>query len=250
MSRLHAFYALLYLRLIPSSSSFGHQGPPFTREFHLHPPPDGLRRNVHVGVQFCVDSLVFSFLFSVTTNRKQKRWCSYRKVGASFLVIPSGEANRLCRDKHGLFKGTVQPQIKKSALVCTMFLWTDADGIELVSCQAWSAEMRPLLSRLFVCLFVGCVSVQRHRFDVWVAGEAVGTEEQTAVTITGVPQAAFTDHNVQYQFRTENSGGQVSTEKPPFLVFVARLCKSSVQERGSRVFLMEEKSRPGKFFKK
>uniref|UniRef100_A0A7N8YCZ5 Upstream transcription factor 2, c-fos interacting n=1 Tax=Mastacembelus armatus TaxID=205130 RepID=A0A7N8YCZ5_9TELE len=41
-------------------------------------------------------------------------------------------------------------------------------------------------------------------------GEAVGTEEQTAVTITGVPQAAFTDHNVQYQFRTESSGGQVT----------------------------------------
>ena len=45
-----------------------------------------------------------------------------------------------------------------------------------------------------------------------VAGEAVGAEEQTAVTITGVPQAAFPDHNVQYQFRTENSGGQVSSE--------------------------------------
>ncbi|XP_055013196.1 upstream stimulatory factor 2 isoform X3 [Boleophthalmus pectinirostris] len=40
-------------------------------------------------------------------------------------------------------------------------------------------------------------------------GEAVG-EEQTAV-ITGVPQAAFADHNVQYQFRTENSGGQQVT---------------------------------------
>ncbi|XP_033831177.1 upstream stimulatory factor 2 isoform X2 [Periophthalmus magnuspinnatus] len=40
-------------------------------------------------------------------------------------------------------------------------------------------------------------------------GEAVG-EEQTAVAITGVPQAAFADHNVQYQFRTENSGGQVT----------------------------------------
>ncbi|XP_034150691.1 upstream stimulatory factor 2 isoform X2 [Esox lucius] len=36
-------------------------------------------------------------------------------------------------------------------------------------------------------------------------------EEQTAVTITSVPQAAaFADHNVQYQFRTENSGGQVT----------------------------------------
>lgn len=45
-----------------------------------------------------------------------------------------------------------------------------------------------------------------------VAGEAVGTEEQAAVTITGVSQAAFPDHNVQYQFRTENNGGQVSTE--------------------------------------
>lgn len=41
----------------------------------------------------------------------------------------------------------------------------------------------------------------------------MGTEEQTAVTITGVPQAAFADHNVQYQFRTENSGGQVRAEK-------------------------------------
>ncbi|XP_010865359.1 upstream stimulatory factor 2 isoform X7 [Esox lucius] len=41
--------------------------------------------------------------------------------------------------------------------------------------------------------------------------EGVGTEEQTAVTITSVPQAAaFADHNVQYQFRTENSGGQVT----------------------------------------
>lgn len=35
-------------------------------------------------------------------------------------------------------------------------------------------------------------------------------EEQTAVTIASVPQAAtFGDHNIQYQFRTE--GGQVSS---------------------------------------
>lgn len=41
--------------------------------------------------------------------------------------------------------------------------------------------------------------------------EGVGTEEQTAVTIESVQQAAaFADHNVQYQFRTENSGGQVT----------------------------------------
>uniref|UniRef100_A0A8C7IT64 Upstream stimulatory factor 2 n=1 Tax=Oncorhynchus kisutch TaxID=8019 RepID=A0A8C7IT64_ONCKI len=39
----------------------------------------------------------------------------------------------------------------------------------------------------------------------------VGTEEQTAATIESVQQAAaFADHNVQYQFRTENSGGQVT----------------------------------------
>lgn len=43
--------------------------------------------------------------------------------------------------------------------------------------------------------------------DWCVAGEAVVAEEQTAV-IAGVPQAAFAD-NVQYQFRTENNGGQV-----------------------------------------
>ncbi|XP_069372812.1 upstream stimulatory factor 2 isoform X2 [Paralichthys olivaceus] len=41
-------------------------------------------------------------------------------------------------------------------------------------------------------------------------GEVVGAEEHTAVTITGVPQGAFADHNVQYQFRTENSGGHVT----------------------------------------
>ncbi|XP_003969285.1 upstream stimulatory factor 2 isoform X1 [Takifugu rubripes] len=39
-------------------------------------------------------------------------------------------------------------------------------------------------------------------------GDSVVTEEQTAV-IAGVPQAAFAD-NVQYQFRTENNGGQVT----------------------------------------
>ena len=54
-----------------------------------------------------------------------------------------------------------------------------------------------------------CCSVTDVKLVVF-AGETVGTEEQTAVTITGVPQAAFAEHNVQYQFRTENSGGQVS----------------------------------------
>ncbi|KAM6899230.1 upstream stimulatory factor 2 [Xenentodon cancila] len=38
-------------------------------------------------------------------------------------------------------------------------------------------------------------------------GEA---DEQTAVAIAGVPQTAFAEHGVQYQFRTENNGGQVT----------------------------------------
>lgn len=45
------------------------------------------------------------------------------------------------------------------------------------------------------------------------SGEGVGAEEPAAVTIASAQQAAVfaADHNVQYQFRTENSGGQVST---------------------------------------
>ncbi|XP_044524545.1 upstream stimulatory factor 2 [Gracilinanus agilis] len=35
-------------------------------------------------------------------------------------------------------------------------------------------------------------------------------EEQTAVAIASVQQAAFGEHNIQYQFRTENNGGQVT----------------------------------------
>ncbi|XP_054445000.1 upstream stimulatory factor 2 isoform X2 [Pteronotus mesoamericanus] len=41
-------------------------------------------------------------------------------------------------------------------------------------------------------------------------GDGPGAEEQTAVTIASVQQAAFGDHNIQYQFRTENNGGQVT----------------------------------------
>lgn len=41
-------------------------------------------------------------------------------------------------------------------------------------------------------------------------GDGPGAEEQTAVAIASVQQAAFGDHNIQYQFRTENNGGQVS----------------------------------------
>ncbi|XP_073511847.1 upstream stimulatory factor 2 isoform X2 [Phyllobates terribilis] len=35
-------------------------------------------------------------------------------------------------------------------------------------------------------------------------------DEHTAVAIAAVQQAAFSDHNIQYQFRTENNGGQVT----------------------------------------
>uniref|UniRef100_A0A8D3BDE2 BHLH domain-containing protein n=1 Tax=Scophthalmus maximus TaxID=52904 RepID=A0A8D3BDE2_SCOMX len=63
-----------------------------------------------------------------------------------------------------------------------------------------------------VCLFFVCSHDKQDSEEVvqLQEGEAVGAEEQTAVTITGVPQAAFGDHNVQYQFRTESSGGQVT----------------------------------------
>ncbi|XP_076135791.1 upstream stimulatory factor 2-like isoform X2 [Alosa pseudoharengus] len=45
---------------------------------------------------------------------------------------------------------------------------------------------------------------------VQITEETPGVE-QTAVTIANVQQAtAFTDQNIQYQFRTENSGGQVT----------------------------------------
>ncbi|XP_048357621.1 upstream stimulatory factor 2 [Sphaerodactylus townsendi] len=41
-------------------------------------------------------------------------------------------------------------------------------------------------------------------------GDGTNADEQTAVAIASVQQAAFTDHNIQYQFRTENNGGQVT----------------------------------------
>ncbi|XP_066561622.1 upstream stimulatory factor 2 isoform X1 [Amia ocellicauda] len=42
-------------------------------------------------------------------------------------------------------------------------------------------------------------------------GDGTGGDEQAAVAIASVQQAtAFADHNIQYQFRTENSGGQVT----------------------------------------
>uniref|UniRef100_A0A803J4V2 Upstream stimulatory factor 2 n=1 Tax=Xenopus tropicalis TaxID=8364 RepID=A0A803J4V2_XENTR len=41
-------------------------------------------------------------------------------------------------------------------------------------------------------------------------GDDTSAEEHTAVAIATVQQAAFSDHNIQYQFRTENNGGQVT----------------------------------------
>ncbi|XP_067831440.1 upstream stimulatory factor 2-like isoform X2 [Heptranchias perlo] len=41
-------------------------------------------------------------------------------------------------------------------------------------------------------------------------GDGPNADEQTAVAIASVQQAAFADHNIQYQFRTENNGGQVT----------------------------------------
>ncbi|KAM9737535.1 upstream stimulatory factor 2 isoform 2-T2 [Menidia menidia] len=40
--------------------------------------------------------------------------------------------------------------------------------------------------------------------------EASGAEQPAAVAIASVAQAAFADHGVQYQFRSESSGGQVT----------------------------------------
>ncbi|XP_040276839.1 upstream stimulatory factor 2 isoform X1 [Bufo bufo] len=41
-------------------------------------------------------------------------------------------------------------------------------------------------------------------------GDETSTDEHTAVAIAAVQQAAFSEHNIQYQFRTENNGGQVT----------------------------------------
>nr|AFK10821.1 upstream transcription factor 2, c-fos interacting [Callorhinchus milii] len=41
-------------------------------------------------------------------------------------------------------------------------------------------------------------------------GEGPAADEQNTVAISSVQQSGFSDHNIQYQFRTENSGGQKS----------------------------------------
>lgn len=62
---------------------------------------------------------------------------------------------------------------------------------------------------------VGTGAAQTHAtadhppYPPTAGGDGPGAEEQTAVAIASVQQAAFGDHNIQYQFRTENNGGQV-----------------------------------------
>ncbi|XP_018409880.1 PREDICTED: upstream stimulatory factor 2 isoform X3 [Nanorana parkeri] len=45
-------------------------------------------------------------------------------------------------------------------------------------------------------------------------GDETSADEHTAVAIATVQQAAFSDHNIQYQFRTENNGGQAVIQNP------------------------------------
>ncbi|MBN3291714.1 USF2 factor, partial [Polypterus senegalus] len=61
-----------------------------------------------------------------------------------------------------------------------------------------------------IYLHHSCVFQPRKRTRLR-RGDGTGADEQTAVAIASVQQAtAFADHNIQYQFRTENSGGQVT----------------------------------------
>lgn len=84
--------------------------------------------------------------------------------------------------------------------------------------QLQEGKLKKIYLHLFIVhLYAWCEFVKKDddddigRFLVPFSAEGVGVEEQTAVTIASVQQAAaFADHNVQYQFRTENSGGQVS----------------------------------------
>lgn len=64
--------------------------------------------------------------------------------------------------------------------------------------------------------------VQHHLtiYFFFPLGDGTGPDEQTAVAIASVQQAtAFADHNIQYQFRTENNGGQVSRRAESGIIF-------------------------------
>uniref|UniRef100_A0A8C9TYD5 Upstream stimulatory factor 2 n=1 Tax=Scleropages formosus TaxID=113540 RepID=A0A8C9TYD5_SCLFO len=64
----------------------------------------------------------------------------------------------------------------------------------------------------FQSFFFYCSHEKQEEEVVQISeGDSAGGGEQAAVTIASVQQAAaFGDHNIQYQFRTENSGGQVT----------------------------------------
>nr|XP_029519682.1 upstream stimulatory factor 2-like [Oncorhynchus nerka] len=77
-------------------------------------------------------------------------------------------------------------------------------GSHLLKWPHWLTDMLPRLPPIFKIH-------EKQETEEILQLEGVGTEEQTAATIESVQQAAaFADHNVQYQFRTENSGGQVT----------------------------------------
>lgn len=59
----------------------------------------------------------------------------------------------------------------------------------------------------------------------------MGAEEPAAVTIASAQQAAVFADNVQYQFRTENSSGQVSMIFP-LLWWGGRVLQGSGRDRG------------------
>uniref|UniRef100_A0AAY4CZ96 Upstream stimulatory factor 2 n=1 Tax=Denticeps clupeoides TaxID=299321 RepID=A0AAY4CZ96_9TELE len=96
----------------------------------------------------------------------------------------------------------------------------------LYSRPTWVARLYPFLRPAFIFKFM-FRPFEFNKFITFVftshekqeteevvqlqEAEAVGSEEQATVTIASVqPAAGFSDHNVQYQFRTENSGGQVT----------------------------------------
>ncbi|KAI5086592.1 upstream stimulatory factor 2 isoform X2, partial [Silurus meridionalis] len=66
------------------------------------------------------------------------------------------------------------------------------------------------LSDIFISLGFSHEKQETEEVVQLQEGEGVGTEEPAAVTIASTQQAAVFADNVQYQFRTENSSGQVT----------------------------------------
>ncbi|XP_061124010.1 upstream stimulatory factor 2-like, partial [Syngnathus typhle] len=57
-----------------------------------------------------------------------------------------------------------------------------------------------------------CSHDKQEPDDIEQLQEEGEVEDQSAGTISAVQQAAFSDHNVQYQFCTDNNGGQVTDD--------------------------------------